>query len=49
MQILEGGADDIKGCFLAVAVMPSNSCYLNIFFFRVYLPPLTCHCNLLLK
>lgn len=31
MQILEGGADGIKGCFLAVAAMPSDSFYLNIF------------------
>lgn len=31
MQILQAGTDGIKGCFLAVAVIPSNSFYLNIF------------------
>lgn len=39
MQILEGGADGVKGGSLAVAVMPSNSFCLNFFFFRVSATP----------
>lgn len=48
MQILEGGADGIRGCFLAVAAMPPNSFYLTIFL-QSLSATLTRHCNLLLK